>query len=751
MHNHTVYLFFSEENKIEAELLSEDFKKSNIKCIANIPNADKVTQIAKDDKATGLLIVSDNFLKSIDETKHLEKLLDKQYNNQIIPVLTHGRRPKEGYPDQMEVYPTKIKTLNNVMYYRDYWYEKWINLRKMAKNANESEQEEFNIKKDIAKKMSVGSISTYIRQINNTAVIDWDSFCSDGYQSFFEKIGLDNKGILENSDLNGNNGTKPESLDETNNDAPENTDAETIVSAENETSEMDTNQDNEDDKTVLNEDKEDLTLTEKQESEKPGLNDTEDLTADTPAEKTNEDMEIDNINTGSENKELKETLSQNKEKEIIDIDVLFHIAESKAEEGEYEESKVSYENILQIDMYNGRALIGLARLLSTYYQDEPSLSINAYRKAIMVNDENADLYFEYAMLQKDSLKAYNKASDSFREALEINPSFEDAYLGLAFCQKEMGMPLQAKANYLQACVLNADLFQTVENDKHFAVVRAASAEDISGDLASEEMEPQRSPNADTVVMVTGASSGIGKSIAQQFIINGYKVIITARRAERLENLKKEMESEFEETQIYCLPFDVCNIEAVKNALSILPEDWSGVDILINNAGLAKGFAPVQEGNIEHWEAMINTNVKGLLYMSRMITPGMVERKKGHIVNLSSVAGTQVYSGGGAYCATKAAVDSLTRSMRLDLYKHNIKVSSISPGHVDSTEFAAVRYDDESKNSIYSDFKPLNAQDIAETIYYVVSRPAHVNIQDVLIFGTQQASARDVDRSGRDDK
>jgi NADP-dependent 3-hydroxy acid dehydrogenase YdfG len=188
---------------------------------------------------------------------------------------------------------------------------------------------------------------------------------------------------------------------------------------------------------------------------------------------------------------------------------------------------------------------------------------------------------------------------------------------------------------------------------------------------------------------------------------------------------------------------------VEAALSNLPEGFNIVDILINNAGLAKGLAPIHEGQLDHWETMIDTNVKGLLYISRLISQGMVARKKGHIINISSTAGKEAYPNGNVYCATKFAVEALTRSMRFDLYQHGIRVSQVSPGHVEETEFALVRFDgDAERAQIYQDFQPLKASDVAEAIWFIASRPAHVNIQDVFMMSNQQASATHIDRSGR---
>jgi NADP-dependent 3-hydroxy acid dehydrogenase YdfG/Flp pilus assembly protein TadD len=783
MQKHTVYIFFSEANLIEANQIVKDLKDTNINCIVNKATAEKVEQLTQDKGATGLLLVSDNYLKSIAETSHLDQLLDENLSDQLITVITHGRRLKVG-TSEMEVYPTKIQTLNNVMYYRDFWYEEWIALRKKSKKAEAGEQEALDEQKEIAKKMSVGSISNHIRKINSSDPIEWDEFCANGYQLLFDNAGLE-ASSFEESPIDHSEESPviespvvEENIVETIETEEENSVLDAVeesigVMAPLETASNEAEVSSGEDSTAVEEEESSAEEVLEETIESPLEADLEEVIEEELIEEEiieeetiESSIETDEGNEEEEpftmkgmddleNLDAQAILEEYKIDEVDDIDTLFHIAESNAEEGDVEDARRTYERILKLDPYNGRALIWLARLLARHYDGETMEAAHLYRKAIMVNDENAGLYYEYALLQKEHFKSYNKASDSFREALLIDSMFEDAYLGLAQCQREMGMVDQAKANYLQACVLDAPRFQTAENDNYFGVLRIleeeveASSELLEFEEEEEiEVEVERSPNADTVVMVTGASSGIGQAIAGQFIMAGYKVIITGRRQERLTEFKELMENHLEETQIHSLNFDVCDLDAVKNALNSLPEDWANIDVLINNAGLAKGLASVHEGDVDHWETMINTNIKGLLYMTRMVTPGMVERRKGHVINLGSVAGTQVYPGGGVYSATKAAVDSLTRSMRLDLHQHNIKVTCVSPGHVDSTEFAAVRFDDKEKAKIYDDFKPLSARDVAETIYYVATRPDHVNIQDILMFGTQQASVRDIDRSGR---
>ncbi|MCB9345292.1 MAG: SDR family oxidoreductase [Lewinellaceae bacterium] len=288
---------------------------------------------------------------------------------------------------------------------------------------------------------------------------------------------------------------------------------------------------------------------------------------------------------------------------------------------------------------------------------------------------------------------------------------------------------------------------------------APKAESIKEDTKPESPEQpkkQAAPKKTTVpkkeakgtVLITGATSGIGKATAELFAQNGYRLILTGRRKERLEELKAHFESEYGNDNMI-LSFDVRNQKAVDKALSKLPKEFSEVDILINNAGLAKGLDPIHKGSLEHWETMIDTNVKGLLYVTRCISPGMVERKSGHIINLGSSAGKEAYPNGNVYCATKFAVDALTKAIRMDLHSYNIRVSQVSPGHVEETEFAINRFDGDKKRAkIYEDFQPLKSSDVADVIYFMATRPAHVNIQDVQMFGTQQASSMIIDRSGR---
>lgn len=243
-----------------------------------------------------------------------------------------------------------------------------------------------------------------------------------------------------------------------------------------------------------------------------------------------------------------------------------------------------------------------------------------------------------------------------------------------------------------------------------------------------------------IALITGATSGIGRATAKILSQNNFDVIITGRRKELLDDLEKEIKSD-SSSKIYILNFDVRNKEEVDNAIDSLPEEWKNIDVLVNNAGLAVGLNHIQDGVIDDWERMIDTNVKGLLYITRKIAPMMVEKKRGHIVNIGSTAGKEAYEKGNVYCGTKHAVDAITKGMRIDMLKDKIKVTAINPGMVE-TEFSLVRFkgDKEKADNAYKGFTPLYGHDVADAILYVVTRPEHVCINDMILTATAQANS-----------
>lgn len=245
------------------------------------------------------------------------------------------------------------------------------------------------------------------------------------------------------------------------------------------------------------------------------------------------------------------------------------------------------------------------------------------------------------------------------------------------------------------------------------------------------------------VFITGATSGIGEATARLLAKNNFRLILCGRRADRLKKLKEELSRV---TEVFELCFDVRDRAAVTDAVQSLPAGWRIIDVLINNAGNAHGLDPIQSGNIDDWDAMIDINVKGLLYLSRAILPGMVERKSGHVINMGSIAGREIYVGGNVYSASKFAVEALTRSMRVDLNAAGIKVTGINPGLVE-TEFSLVRYkgDLEKASAAYKGIQPLHGEDIADIILFALTRPPHVVVADFVVFPVAQASATVVNR------
>jgi len=247
-----------------------------------------------------------------------------------------------------------------------------------------------------------------------------------------------------------------------------------------------------------------------------------------------------------------------------------------------------------------------------------------------------------------------------------------------------------------------------------------------------------------IALVTGATSGIGEACARKLAMNGYNMIITGRRANRLDALAQELSALG--VGVITLEFDVRDREAATAAINGLPDEWREIDVLVNNAGGAWGLEPEYEGDFKDWDTMIDTNIKGLLTMTRLIVPGMVERNRGHVVNIGSVAGDAAYAGGNVYCATKSAVKALSDGLRIDLAHTSVRVTNIKPGLVE-TNFSVIRFhgDKERADNVYKGIQPLTGEDIAETVFFAVSAPAHVQVAEILVLATHQANGTTIVR------
>jgi NADP-dependent 3-hydroxy acid dehydrogenase YdfG/Flp pilus assembly protein TadD len=438
---------------------------------------------------------------------------------------------------------------------------------------------------------------------------------------------------------------------------------------------------------------------------------------------------------------------------------------------DYEKAREHYEKAIKLQPDYPDVYYRMGLILANQFSNKEKQAAKYFKKAIRRAPDNADALYQYAILLKDKLNKPQKAIKYLRRALEAQSDHLFANYDLAVLFHQAGQYEKARRFYLRAVAINPEL-KTPENEKAFAIpqpgnvfddaiqaehhtIEALKAnisqlEDLLKTREQETKEVKKPrPRIDKTVFITGATSGIGKATAAIFAENGYRLILNGRREDRLEELRQHFADTYD-VEVALLPFDVRDKTAVDRALEQLEGKWRDVDILINNAGKAKGLDPIHQGRIEHWDEMIDTNIKGLLYLTRAVAPGMVGRRNGHIINICSTAGKEVYPKGNVYCATKFAVDALTRAMRLDLFEYDIRVSQVSPAHVEETEFALVRFDgDQERARIYEDFKPLSSNDIAETIFYIATRPAHINIQDVVIMSTQQASATLVNRSGRE--
>ena len=426
---------------------------------------------------------------------------------------------------------------------------------------------------------------------------------------------------------------------------------------------------------------------------------------------------------------------------------LVEFAQTAEQSNNYDLALALYGKAEELDHFNGKLAYRQGLIAISHLEYQPAVAAEHFRRAMELDADNVDAHYRYGALLYEVLGQPDEAMQVLERTLRLDPKHPFAHYDLAILQYHRGNLNEAAAAYERAIQNNPEL-KTAENDRAFGL-------NPEEEYLPPPVQAQEAPNAPilpeqsaALVLITGATSGIGKQCAYRFAKAGHPLILTGRRAERLSLLKKELEETYE-IVVKTLVFDVRDPKAVQDALNSLPSSWHQIDILINNAGLALGFAPVHESKLSDWETMIDTNIKGLLYMTRAITPHMVQRGSGHVINIGSIAGKEAYPNGNVYCATKFAVDGLTKGIRLDLVKHGIKVSQVAPAHVEETEFALTRFHgDQERAKIYDDFLPLTSRDVAETVFWIASQPAHVVIQDVVLSGAQQASATMIDRSGR---
>ena len=732
METTTAYLSYPKVHETVANTIIGDLERANVHIISNPDYDDLKNYLTQNPKTICIMLISENYLRSLSCMSQAVAFMQAGDYASMISVILDSQRLKAGSETEYEAYPTRIMYNNDSIRHRDYWWDELIRLRKASNQVQGAEQLIFEHQKKLVKKIST-RMSLFLNKVKTYAPLNWNQFQADGYQVLFEKLGLGHTEMEERFALEQNPAveekeTKPEEstvmvvANSVPLERPVDTELDKGTEKNSDTAE-------EIYETIAKE----TTVEEEETKFETATESTTIPTVKTPIVKKQHERDIESTSAALEN------LESTAERDLVehldllkadDLDFLFRLAESKMEAEAFDTSRLVYEKILEIDPFNGRAFAGLARLLNQHFEKEPHNAELYYRKAIAFNKPNEQLNYEYGLLVKNQLQSIHKAAELFRSVLEINPRFEPAYFELAVCQAQLGMEDAAKANYLQACALNK-VFQTAENDERFSVIRQLSNK-------GKDVDPRRF-NKNTVVMVTEATSEIGRSLVERLAVEGYRIIMTGSRENSLTDFKRDIEERFEDVQIQSITLDVRDGANARAAFDSLPEDWKNVDILINNASLVKGLAPFYEGEIADWEQMIDTNIKGLLYMSRMISPIMVERKKGHIVNVGSVVATRP---GSVYCATKAAVVALTKTMRLDLYEHNIRVSSVSPENVE-IKFASTRSIDKEQAKIYENRQLLKAEDVADAVHYTISRPSHVNVQDLLLSKTQQASVHSI--------
>ncbi len=397
-------------------------------------------------------------------------------------------------------------------------------------------------------------------------------------------------------------------------------------------------------------------------------------------------------------------------------------------------AKEWWESALEEEPDAAQIHLKLGNLLETHFKGAKRKAADHYHAAAELLETDAQAWLRHANILLEYLDKPRKAAKSYQKATRYAPKNAEAWYGLALSAHHAGDTELARLAYQNAVSLQSSM-----------------RSDVLDKLLVVKQEPQietAPPKEVLTVLITGATSGIGAATASRFLEEGHCVIAVGRRTEKLKQLHDSLTSE-QQGKLLTYTLDVRHAQSVQQLADNLPTGWQDIDVLINNAGLALGLAPIHEGDLSDWDTMIDTNIKGMLYMTRAIAPQMVARRKGHIVNIGSSAGKEVYPKGNVYCATKWAVEALTKGMRLDLHQFGIRVSQVSPGHVEETEFALTRFHgDADKAKIYEDFQPLTSRDVADAIFYLVTRPDHVNVQDVQLFGTQQASSTVIDRSGR---
>lgn len=806
-----IILAYHEKNANQAQKLDGSLKESgylfrHVHARGNDLKQTLFDQISSNTQPV-MLLISDNFLKSANCMENMQRfILDEERKVAYVFVNGISNDPDSG--EEIAV-PTVIDRISDMIRYITFWHDKTLEVRGEKSNIDTTDSDAFVQYFSRFRSLS-NDVGEFLRQLRNHNPLQITEFADNGFETFFEWM-EDQEGWEAFQDNPVNPFQQKEDGYPDSERPGQAGDEETGLSIDLEPAEAaqypkPTEATEEAGKPIM-EPTLGLPEEESEETKKVFEEEEEKSIQQTVGEMIKQGLEAFEEGRFAEGVEL---IGQAVEHSPKDLELRYHYAlmltnndrdlplaihqlreiiqlnpqheeaymllgKLSEQQHKYREAREYFQKVLELNPRHPDIHYRLAAVMLNNFEDQKELAVNHLLEGADQHADNAEKLFRYAKLLNTAGGFTEKSKKLFEQVLEIFPDHAPSCLELAHIYKNMGDSSKAAAFWNKAKSLKPDL-ASPELDRAFALPppspkpvstnqKNIPAMDMSEQsainalieninqlqalLAEKQKEAQhKESNHAKIVLITGASSGIGKATAELFASQGYRLILNGRRLERLEAIKSNLVETYG-ADVKLMPFDITRFEAVEQAWNNLEEEWKAVDVLVNNAGKAKGLAPIHQGELKHWEEMIDTNLKGVLYITRLVSPQMVERNTGHIVNVSSTAGKDAYPNGNVYCATKFAVEALTKTMRLDLHKYGIRVSQVAPGHVEETEFALVRFDgDSEKAKIYEDFKPLTSQDVAEAILFMVDRPAHVNVQDILIMSAQQASATVVDRSGR---
>lgn len=764
-------------------------------CEDDLKPGESLAQRLEQDTRPLLLMVSDNFLKDAACVAQLLPTLQQREPGEIqIIVLT------EGLPDQAhEPVPTRLDRVGQILHYINYWQDQYLQMRKIRPDQiTDPQGHDLKIKQVRKIAFEIGNLIEFLRE---QQTYSWEALTANHYELFFRKSGnislhedfkREHPFLEEDEHLEERIRESMTIFQDEHDRMVEATDHLTeslseLVTADSPRSDESTGGQEHDLLKKLIAYKNGLEEESPEEEEDDDDDWDEDESSEADSFFSDDPFPLDTEQGGHiiplpsrDQAHLKRLVENDPE----NIPARLDLAAMLAEDDQYfNETTQHLEEVLRLDPKNARAFALLGQLSERYH--EHKLAIRYFEKALESDptfgpahlglgqilltidgqeDRAIDHLSEARSLMPDHAHVWEtygqalldhgrlkKAAKAFKKVLKLDPERKDIKAKIADIYYQLGDRIKA-VQYHRDTVdepMQTDTGWPEEPD-YPHTIEAIPAFDMPADtLKREDIPPTVVKPARTLtILITGATSGIGQATAEVLAQAGHRLILTGRREDRLHKLQENLKSRYG-TETFPLSFDIRQEAVTRQMVKALPETWSEVDILINNAGLASGLAPIHEGDIDDWDRMIDTNIKGLLYMTRAVSPGMVARQRGQIINICSTAGKETYPKGNVYCATKFAVEALTRSMRQDLHPYGIRVGQISPGHVEETEFALTRFHgDTQKARIYDDFNPLTSTDVAHAILFMINQPPHVNIQDILMMGTQQGSPTMINRSGR---